>query len=56
MIKATFPVFKVLESGIKDMSTLNDLPFSTEFQETEDLDFYHLLINKYCPKRQAFSF
>lgn len=54
--KQLSPAFKVLDSGIKDMSTLNDLSFSTEFQETEDLDFYHLLINKYCPKRQAFSF
>ncbi|XP_057308719.1 uncharacterized protein LOC130647027 [Hydractinia symbiolongicarpus] len=50
------PAYKALESVVRAKSLLRDLKYFVEFKHTGNLEVYHSLYNKYCPKRLHFSF
>lgn len=43
-------------ASVLDKKLLNDLPYLTEFSHTGNLEVYHALLNKYCPKNRHFSY
>ena len=49
------PVFYALASIVEDKKVLGDLGYLTKFKHTGNLEVYHSLVNKYCPKRLHFS-
>ena len=49
------PAYVALESVIKDKFLLRDLRYLTEFSHTGQIEVYHSLYNKYCPKRLHFG-
>ena len=55
-LKASSPAYKALKSVIEDKKTVDDLKYLVEFRHTGNLEVYHSVINKYCPKRLHFSF
>ena len=48
--------FTALERIVNDKKLLKDLDYVAEFRHTGNLEVYHSLLNKYCPKRLAFSY
>ena len=44
-----------LEEVVFNKKLLKDLKFVTEFHHTGNLEVYHSMMHKYCPKRQHFS-
>ena len=53
-LKANSSSFKALRSVVEDKKVLEDLQYLTEFRNTGNLEVYHSVINKYCPKRLHF--
>ena len=49
------PVHNALKTLVMDKRLLNLLPYFTEFKHTGNLEVYHSLLLKYCPKRPRFS-
>ena len=47
-------VYHALEQVVLNRNLLRDLSFVTEFNHTGQLEVFHSLLNKYCPKRQHF--
>ncbi|XP_057295234.1 uncharacterized protein LOC130623738 [Hydractinia symbiolongicarpus] len=45
-----------LEKIVNEKQLLNDLKYVADFKHTGQLEVYHSLLNKYCPKRLAFSY
>lgn len=50
------PAYHALETVVREKALLKDLPYLREFRHTGQLEVYHSLINKYCPKRLHFSY
>ena len=50
------PSYIALEKVINDKNLINDLKYLLNFSHTGDLEVYHSLYNKYCPKRLHFSY
>lgn len=55
-LKKDSPAFKALKSVLEDNRVLADLKQLVEFRHTGNLEVFHSVINKYCPKRLHFSF
>ena len=55
-IKEGTPAFCEIEKVIKKKKTLNDLKLCTEFRHSGNVEVYHSVYLKYCPKRHHFSF
>jgi len=49
------PAFKALKSVVENTKVMSDLMYLVEFRHTGNLEVYHSVINKYCPKRLHFS-
>ena len=49
------PAHNALKTLVMDKRLLNLLPYFTEFKHTGNLEVYHSLLLKYCPKRLRFS-
>ena len=49
------PAYNALESVVKDRRLLSDLIYLTDFSHTGNIEVYHSLYNKFCPKRLHFS-
>jgi len=54
-LKERSPSFLALKSVVENKKTLSDLMYLVEFRHTGNLEVYHSVINKYCPKRLHFS-
>ena len=54
-LKEGSPAYKALETVVKEKTLLNYLQYLTEFNHTGQLEVYHSLFNKYCPKRLHFG-
>ena len=54
-LKAKSSAFKALKSVVQDKKIIEDLKHIVEFRHTGNLEVYHSVINKYCPKRLHFS-
>lgn len=54
-LKKGSPAFSALKSVIEDKRTVGDLKYLVEFRHTGNLEVYHSVVNKYCPKRLHFS-
>ena len=50
------PAYQALKRVVTNKSLLSDLKYFTSFKHTSNLEVYHLLHNKYCPKRLRFSY
>ena len=50
------PSFHAVEQVVLDKTLIKDLRHLTEYHHTGNLEVYHSLLNKYCPKRQHFYF
>lgn len=50
------PAYKALQSVVFDKRLLTDFAHLTKFSHTGNLEVYHAIVNKYCPKRQHFSY
>ena len=48
------PAYKALEQVVLDKTLIADLKFVADFSHTGQIEVFHALINKYCPKRQHF--
>ena len=46
--------YKALEEVVLNKLLIADLKFVTDFTHTGNIEVFHSLINKYCPKRQHF--
>ena len=55
-LKEGSPAYKSLENVVRDKYLVNDLRYLVEFKHTGNLEVYHALYNKYCPKRLHFSY
>ena len=55
-IEANSKMYEALEKIIMDKSLLKDLKYVSHFKHTGQLEVYHSLLNKYCPKRLSFSY
>ena len=51
-----YPAYIALESVVRDRYLLSDLKYLTNFSHTGQLEIYHYLYTKYCPKRLHFSY
>ena len=49
------PSYIALEQVVKEKSLLSDLSYLTDFEHTGQLEVYHSLYNKFCPKRLHFG-
>ena len=49
------PAHNALKSIIKDKRLLNDLKYFIKFKHTGNLEVFHSVLLKYCPKRLHFS-
>ena len=49
------PAHIALKSIVMDKRLLKDLPYFVDFKHTGDIEVYHSLLIKYCPKRLHFS-
>ena len=47
--------FLAVESIVKNKRTLSDLSYLVNFCHTGNLEVFHSLLNRYCPKRLHFS-
>ena len=47
--------YLALEKIVTNKDLLNDLKYLTDFNHTGNLEVYHALLNKFCPKRLHFS-
>ena len=54
-LKNESPAFCALKSVVENKRTIGDLKYLVEFRHTGNLEVYHSVINKYCPKRLHFS-
>ena len=54
-LKSSSAAFKALSLVIEDKKILSDLDHLSQFRHTGNLEVYHSVINKYCPKRLHFS-
>ena len=54
-LKASSEAYKALKSVVEDKQTVDDLKYLVEFRHTGNLEVYHSVVNKYCPKRLHFS-
>ena len=54
-LKTGSPAFLAVTSVVENKNTLRDLNYLTKFCHTGNLEVYHSVINKYCPKRLHFS-
>ena len=54
-LKASSEAYKALKSVVQDKQTVDDLKYLVEFRHAGNLEVYHSVINKYCPKRLHFS-
>ena len=54
-IKEGTPAFCEIEKVIKKKKTLNDLKLCTEFRHSGNVEVYHSVYLKYCPKRLRVS-
>lgn len=50
------PAFKALQDIVMDKRLLNALPHLTRFCHTGNLEVFHTMLLKYCPKRQHFTY
>ena len=50
------PSYKALTDIVNNKHLLADLKYLIKFNHTDELEVYHSLYNKYCPKRQHFSY
>ena len=50
------PAHDALKSVVLNKKLLKDLDKLTDFSHTGNLEVYHALLTKYCPKRQHFSY
>ncbi|XP_057298998.1 uncharacterized protein LOC130629703 [Hydractinia symbiolongicarpus] len=50
------PAYIALEKIVNEKQLLNDLKHVADFKHTGQLEVYNSLLNKYCPKRLAFSY
>jgi hypothetical protein len=50
------PAYLALEKIVSSKALINDLKHLTAFNHTGNLEVYHSLYNKYCPKRLHFSY
>lgn len=50
------PAFKALRGVVTDKLLLKTLPHLTKFCHTGELDIFHSMLLKYCPKRQHFHY
>ncbi|XP_057317565.1 uncharacterized protein LOC130662674 [Hydractinia symbiolongicarpus] len=50
------PAYIALEKIVNEKQLLNDLKHVADFKHTGQLEVYHSLLNKYCPKRLTFSY
>ena len=55
-LKPGSPAYVALEEVVLNTKLLKDLAKLTEFCHTGELEVYHALMLKYCPKREHFSF
>ena len=50
------PAYNALEKIVTDKNLIKDLKHLVDFRHTGNLEVYHALYNKYCPKRLHFSY
>ena len=55
-LKESGEAYKAPEQVILDKTILKDMQWLTLYKHTGMLEVYNELINKYCPKREHFSF
>ena len=48
--------YRALEKVVRDKMLIRDLKYRVGFHHTGNLEAYHALYNKYCPKRLHFSY
>lgn len=48
------PAYNALEKVVLDKRLLKDFAYLTEYRHTGQIEVYHSVVNKYCPKRQHF--
>ena len=49
------PAHSALKSIIMDKQLLKNMPYFSEFKHTGNMEVFHALLLKYCPKRLHFS-
>jgi len=54
-LKSSSPAFHVLKDILSNKRILADLKQCTQFCHTGNIEVYHSVLNKYCPKRLHFS-
>ena len=55
MVSPRLPPHIALEEVVTNTKLLKDMSKLTEFCHTGELEVYHSLLLKYCPKRELFS-
>ena len=55
-LKKDSSAFTALKKIVADPKLLADFPYLTKFNHTGNLEVFHSLYNKYCPKRLHFSY
>ena len=55
-LKKSSPAYAALENIILDDKLISDLPHLVKFKHSGNIEVYHSVINKYCPKRLSFSY
>ena len=50
------PAYSALEKVVLDNLLIRDLPYLSEFSHTGNLEVYHSVLLKYCPKMLHFSY
>ena len=55
-LKCDSPAYQSLDAVINDRYLLKDLQGLSQFCHTGDLEVFHSMLLKYCPKRQHFKF
>ena len=55
-LKKGSPAFESVKTIIENKRTLADLDYLVRFFHTGNLEVYHSVVNKYCPKETSFFF
>ena len=55
-ISGTSPAYAALQSIVLDVRLIKDLPNLALFKHSENIEVFHNLMLKYCPKRLKFSY
>jgi len=55
-LKKSSPAYAALENIILDEKLMSDLPHLVNFKHSGNIEVYHNVIGKYCPKRLSFSY